>query len=130
MESTCLLHCFLRWPRHSMRVCVCKCLYVLLEGDFWRGRHPPRLIPRKKTLLQRFLPFNVVNFLPPLPESLGMKPFLIKGHFFLQCCSVVLGTTHKIRAHLLLEEKLNSAQRQRSCHTKMEVERYDIRIQT
>lgn len=56
------------------------------EGNFWGGMHELRVIPREKTLIVRFLPFHLRDFLPPLPESLGMGPFLIKGFF----CTILL----------------------------------------
>lgn len=71
--------------------------HISLEGAFWKVRHQPSLLLRKKTLLGRVLPYFNLGGLS-ISNTWELGPFLTKWLYFLQFCSIVFGTTHKVRA--------------------------------
>lgn len=73
--------------------------HISLEGALWKVRHQPSLCPRKKTLLGRVSPyFNWGGGRGSISNTWEIEPFLTKWLYFLQFCSIVFGTTHKVRA--------------------------------
>lgn len=90
------------WPHRLLVSAFANAQHIWLEGNFGWGTHQPRLVPKKKTLSGRFLPFNLRGCLPVTWGSGNGGHFSSKDFLFYTAALLCLVPPTKLEPQQIL----------------------------